>query len=284
MAKQSWFHTTFFSFLKLYLWAHFSCQCQWGYRVYCRIRNVYCCFTKAGVKCTNLKFLSCKYIWPLGSCENCLELKILIFPSHFAKLQSEALSLLLTHWSQLQDSVTVGGELMGGQSGHPGELWEFCDCNRYCSPDGGCARAHLLTLWVSRNSRHQRVMPSGIAPPQTLFVHWFQNNRRQEAFAWQDPGNAQLATLQPSFRSVYSWEGVGSGMLSVLPQKCTCKSGRGRGLAIYFSLIWSEICAFWIEPFLSPNELRVWPQCSDPQITLCPKFPGCRMSQAILCA
>lgn len=98
------------------------------------------------MKCTNLKFSSCKYTWPLGSCGNCLELQILIFPSHFAKLQSEAPSLLLIHWSQLQDSVAVGGALTGGQSGHPGELWEFCDCNRYCSPYGGCARAHLLTL------------------------------------------------------------------------------------------------------------------------------------------
>ena len=41
--------------------------------VYCGIRNVYCCFTKVGVKGTNGKFSPCKYTWPLGSCGNCLE-------------------------------------------------------------------------------------------------------------------------------------------------------------------------------------------------------------------
>lgn len=61
---------------------------------------------------------------------------------------------------------------MGGQSGDPWALWEFCDCNRFCPPYGGCARAYLLTLWVPRKSRHQRVIPSAhsTAPKPSLFI------------------------------------------------------------------------------------------------------------------
>lgn len=105
--------------------------------------------TKVSVKCTNCKFSPCKYTWLSGSCGNCLEAA----DSDISRSLCEDTLRSTLAWSpacsQLQESLAAaGGGLMGGQSGAPWEPWEFCDCNSYCSPYGGCARAHLLTLWV----------------------------------------------------------------------------------------------------------------------------------------
>lgn len=117
------------------------------YSVYGGIRNVYCCFAEVSVKCTNCKFSPCKCTWLLGSCGNCLEASDSAISRPLCKDTLRSTITLLA-CSQLRESLAAGGGLMGGPSGDPWEPREFCDCNSYCSPYGGGARAHLLTLWV----------------------------------------------------------------------------------------------------------------------------------------
>lgn len=128
-----------------------------------------------------------------------------LFHGPFAKILSEAPSLLPAYLELVTGSFGSWWGLVGGQPGDPWELWEFCDCSKYCSPSGGCARAHLLTLG-SRNSGHQRVMPSAhcTSPKPSLFIDSKTTGGREplldkvlEMPSWP---------LQPSVPSAYSWE------------------------------------------------------------------------------
>lgn len=158
-----------------------------------------------------------------------LRLQSLIFHGHFAKTLSEAPSLSLSHLESVTGFLGswLWTGLVGGQSGDPWEIWEFCDCKRKrwglrnCFPYGRCARAHLLTLWVPRKSRQWRVIPSAHSTsPSPLFTDSKTTGGRKPSLdktlempSW--PLCSQVFDVSTS---------RGWGVLWALPQKCTCTS------------------------------------------------------------
>lgn len=150
-----------------------------GISVYGGIRDVYCCFAKVSTKCTNCKFSPCKYTWLLGFL---WELSCGFRFGYFSvtlQRYSQKHPPVASCCSQLQESLAAASGLMDGQSGDPWELWEVCDCNSYCSPYGGCARAHLLALWVSGTPDIRGWCPLLRAPPPSPLCSLIQ--KQQEA-------------------------------------------------------------------------------------------------------
>lgn len=223
-------------------------------------------------KTPTASFCLASTVGPLGSCGNCLQ--ALDSDSSRSLCKDTVRSTLTLAYSpgvsyrillQLVVDLWVGSQ----------ELLE--GCGSFVTAIGTAfhmvvvpGHAYLLTLWVPRKSRHQRVMPSAhsTSPKPSLFIDSKTTGGRKPLLdeilkmpSW--PLCSQGLDVSTS------WEGVGSGVFSPSPEMYMQIRG---GLAIYLPLMWSEMCACEIEAFLFPTELRVWLQCSDPQITLCPEF------------
>lgn len=229
-----------------------------------------------------------KYTRPLGSCGNCLEASD--FDISWALCKDTIRSAFTLAYSP-GSSHRIPWQLAGDSWVGSQEVLGSCRSFMTAVGRGGDFETvlHMVvvpghTCWHCGFQGSPDIRgwwPLLTAPPQALLVRWFKNNRRQEALTCQEAGSAQLSPLQPSGPCVHFPGGSGIGS-PLGPSPEVYMQIRG-AWAVYLSLIWSEMCACVMGPFLSPNWVKsvitmlrppnnpvpwVSPKCTRPQAAL----------------